>query len=57
MWLSDNITFCDNRKCTLTSCIRNSKNIKHPEIPHSYAKFEGDPVYCKKVKKEKENGK
>lgn len=43
-WTSDDITFCANKLCKEQSCFRNYKNIKHPDIPHSFALFE----QCKK---------
>ena len=39
--MSEDITFCDNTKCRVTRCFRNAKNIKHFEIPHSFASLEG----------------
>lgn len=38
--MSEDITFCDNHKCKVKRCFRNPKNIKHFEIPHSYASLE-----------------
>lgn len=39
-WASDDITFCVNKLCKKESCFRNQKNIKCPDIPHSFAMFE-----------------
>ena len=38
-WFSDDITFCANKKCKDLKCYRNPKNIKHHDIPHSFALF------------------
>lgn len=38
-WFSDDITFCANKKCGDVNCQRNPKNIKHIDIPHSFALF------------------
>lgn len=38
--MNEDITFCFS-DCKITKCIRNKKNIKHQEIPHSYAFLEG----------------
>lgn len=38
-WFSDDITFCANKCCGDTDCYRNPKNIKHNNIPHSFALF------------------
>lgn len=54
---SEDITFCTNKKCTLTRCMRNPKNIRHHDIPHSFADLDGIENYCLKVNKEKKNGK
>ena len=37
---SEDITFCMNRKCRYLKCERNPKNIKHLDIPHSFAELE-----------------
>ena len=55
-WSSDDITFCTNKKCTLTKCVRNQKNIKHWDIPHSVADLDGNKDYCLKEKEKKKNG-
>ena len=47
---SDDITFCTNKKCTITKCMRNVKNIRHHEITHSFADLDGNKDYCLKVK-------
>lgn len=38
-WFSDDITFCANKKCDDVECCRNPKNIKHIDIPHSFALY------------------
>lgn len=48
--MSEDITFCDNQKCKVTRCFRNPKNIKHFEIPHSFASLEGSE-YCPSFEK------
>lgn len=48
--MSDDITFCDNTKCKVKKCFRNPKNIKHFEIPHSFASLEGTDL-CPSFKK------
>lgn len=48
--MSEDITFCDNQKCKVTRCFRNPKNIKHFEIPHSFASLEGSD-YCPSFEK------
>ena len=37
--MSEDITFCFS-ECDIKRCIRNKKNIKHPEIFHSFAFLE-----------------
>lgn len=37
--MSEDITFCFS-ECDMKRCIRNKKNIKHPEILHSFAFLE-----------------
>ena len=54
-WISDDITFCTNTKCPITKCMRNQKNIRHWEIPHSVADFDGKKDFCLKAR-EKGNG-
>ena len=49
-WKSDDITFCTNKKCTITKCMRNPKNIQHRDIPHSVADLDGNKDYCLKAK-------
>ncbi len=44
--MSEDMTYCENKKCTNTGCVRNQKNIKHFDIPHSFAHLEGNPLYC-----------
>lgn len=38
-WFSDDITFCANKECDDVRCCRNPKNIKHIDIPHSFALY------------------
>lgn len=55
--MSEDITFCDNTKCKVKKCFRNPKNIKHFEIPHSFASLEGTdlcPSFCPSFKKRSE---
>lgn len=58
--MSEDITFCDNQKCKVTRCFRNPKNIKHFEIPHSFASLEGSDMCpsfekaAKEIKNERE---
>lgn len=52
---SEDITFCTNKKCTMTKCMRNPKNIRRHEIAHSFADLDGKKDYCLKAR-EKENG-
>ncbi|MGN1130219.1 MAG: hypothetical protein ACI4Q8_02615 [Ruminococcus sp.] len=49
--MNEDITFCDNRKCKNKKCFRNPKNIKHFEIPHSFASLKGTD-YCPISEKE-----
>lgn len=49
--MSEDITFCDNQKCKVKRCFRNPKNIKHFEIPHSFASLEGTDL-CPSFEKE-----
>lgn len=51
----EDITFCTNKKCKLTKCMRNPKNIRIHHIPHSFADFDGNKNYCLKAK-EQDNG-
>lgn len=52
--MSDDITFCMKFNCTMVKgCDMNPKNIRHPEIPHSFAYYEGTE-YCPKVLKQKQ---
>ena len=52
----EDITWCTNKKCTLTKCMRNPKNIRNKMINHSFADLDGNKSYCLKViKKEKKN--
>lgn len=52
----EDITWCTNKKCTLTKCMRNPKNIRNKMINHSFADLDGNKRYCLKViKKEKRN--
>ena len=51
---SDDITFCTNKKCTITKCMRNPKNIR-VHNPHSFADLDGNKDYCLKAM-EKGNG-
>ena len=54
-WHSDDITFCTNKKCTITKCMRNQKNIRVHNIPHTVADLDGNKNYCLKVRgKDKE---
>lgn len=39
-WESEDITFCANKSCEKKDCFRNCVNIKHLDIPHSFAMFE-----------------
>ena len=50
-WISDDISFCMNGRCKRTSCFRNPKNIRYPEIPHSFAQFAGTDECPKNRKK------
>lgn len=36
-YFSDDITFCSQDDCHVSRCERHPSNIKHPELPHSYA--------------------
>ena len=36
-YFSDDITFCLQENCHVARCERHPSNIKHPELPHSYA--------------------
>ena len=47
---SEDITFCTNKKCTITKCMRNPKNIQNHSINHSFADLDGNKDYCLKVK-------
>lgn len=52
--MGDDITFCVNKKCKVTKCFRNPKNIKCKLIPHSFAELEGTdlcPSFKRKMKK------
>lgn len=46
--MSDDITFCLNRKCKNKKCDRHYKNIKHKLMNHSFAAF----TKCKYWEKE-----
>ena len=46
----EDITFCSNENCKITVCMRNPKNIKNHDIPHSFADLDGNTNYCLKVK-------
>ena len=52
-WKSDDITFCTNKKCAITKCVRNQKNIQVKDIPHSFADLDGNKDYCLKAKRKK----
>lgn len=39
--MSDDITFCANWNCKVKRCRRNRANVKHRELLHSYAWWEG----------------
>ena len=54
-WHSDDITFCTNKKCKTTKCMRNSKNIRIRDIPHSFADLDGNKDYCLKKQGELNN--
>ena len=46
--MSDDITFCSNWDCNVVKgCDCNPKNIRHPEIPHSFSDYAGTE-YCPK---------
>lgn len=53
MWCDD-ITFCQNRKCRMKSCLRNPKNIRDRTVPHSY--FVETPPDCPKKKEDNNHG-
>lgn len=46
---SEDITFCTSKKCTITKCMRNQKNIRNHFIPHSFADLDGKKGYCFKA--------
>ncbi len=54
-YYSDDITFCTNKKCTTTKCMRNPKNIRVHDIPHSFADLDGNKNYCLKERAKMEN--
>lgn len=54
--------YCKKMDCEVTECRRNPKNITDLSLPHSFAHYEGNPLYCQRndwngyqVKKEAEN--
>lgn len=48
--MSDDITFCQDRKCLRISCPRNMKHIRDLSIPHSF--YVETPPDCPKKKKD-----
>lgn len=51
---TDDISFCfDSDKCKDETCFRNSCNMIHKDIPHSFSNFYGTE-YCK-LTNDKEN--
>ena len=49
-WISEDMTFCLD-KCNYKKCSRHPSNIKHREIPHSYAELKGTEL-CELIKEE-----
>lgn len=43
--MNEDITFCKN-ECMVTRCERHPSNIKHPELPHSYAELYRTEYCC-----------
>lgn len=54
-YYSDDITWCDNKKCNITRCQRNPKNIRPSFKPFSFASLE-NTEFCLKNRKERHNG-
>ena len=55
---NDDISFCTNHRCRRKGCFRHQTNIIHPDIPHSFADFDGTK-YCPKYydKEKRKDGK
>lgn len=53
--MTEDITYCSNKKCGYLRCVRNPKHIKLL-IPHSFADLDGTNL-CYKVKNNTNNRK
>ena len=58
-WFHDDITWCAKPDCPLINCMRNTKNMRDPNGPHSYATFRDTdecPIYQMEQNAMKEAG-